>query len=92
MTRSVSGEKVRADHPAAPTLVPRVGEERSTPTGESPGGAGRQDRPVSTFPSSADEIAARLRAVVSTAARPGWPGRVLYALANISVAALSLAL
>lgn len=47
---------------------------------------------MSTFPSSADEIAARLRAVVATAARPGWPGRVLYALANIPVAALSLAL
>ncbi|WP_167760556.1 sensor domain-containing protein [Blastococcus sp. CT_GayMR16] len=47
---------------------------------------------MSTFPSSADEIAARLRAVVVTALRPGWPGRVLYALASVPIAALSLAL
>ena len=94
MTGSVSGPGVRADHPAAPTWVPRAGEERSTPAGESPGVAARQDRavPPSTFPRSAAEIVARLRAVVATAARPGWPGRVLYALANIPVGVLCLAL
>ncbi|HZB20416.1 MAG TPA: sensor domain-containing protein [Blastococcus sp.] len=48
--------------------------------------------PPSTFPRSAAEIVARLRAVVATAARPGWPGRVLYALANIPVGVLCLAL
>ncbi len=48
--------------------------------------------PPSTFPRSAGEIVARLRAVVATAAAPGWPGRVLYALANFPVGVLSLAL
>ena len=94
MTRSLSGQEVRADHPAAPTWVPRVGEEESALAGESPRRSGAQDRvvPPTSFPRSADEIAARLRAVVLTAAGPGWPGRLLYALANIPIGALSLAL
>ncbi|MGY1827062.1 MULTISPECIES: sensor domain-containing protein [unclassified Blastococcus] len=47
--------------------------------------------PPSTFPRSGAEIAAGLRAVVRTAARPGWPGRALYALAMVPVGALALA-
>jgi signal transduction histidine kinase len=94
MTQSLSSRKVRADHPAAPTWVPRVGEEESALAGESPRRSGAQDRtvPPTSFPRSADEIAARLRAVVLTAAAPGWPGRLLYALANIPIGVLSLAL
>ena len=48
--------------------------------------------PPTTFPRSADEIADRLRAVVLTAVRPGWPGRVLYALATLPIGAFCLAL
>jgi signal transduction histidine kinase len=94
MTQSLSGPEVRADHPAAPTWVPRVGEEESALAGESPRRSEAQDRtvPPTSFPRSADEIAARLRAVVLTAAAPGWPGRLLYALASIPIGALSLAL
>ena len=94
MTGSVSGERARTDHPAAPTRVPRVGEARSARAGESPGATVGHDRsvPSTTFPRSADEIAARFRAVVATAASPGWPGRLLYALANLPIAVLCLAL
>jgi signal transduction histidine kinase len=94
MTQSLSAHEVRADHPAAPTWVPRMGEEESALTGESPRRSEAQDRtvPPTSFPRSADEIAARLRAVVLTAAGPGWPGRLLYALASIPIGALSLAL
>ena len=94
MTRSVSGGQVRADHPAAPTSLPRAGEGRSAPAGESPSLAGRHDRavPPTTFPRSAAEIAARLRAMGARAAGPGWPGRVLYALVTIPIGVLCLAL
>lgn len=94
MTRSLSGHEARADHPTAPTWVPRVGEEESALAGESLLRSEAQDRavPPTSFPRSADEIAARLRAVVITAASPGWPGRILYALASIPIGALSLAL
>ena len=92
MTRSLSGQPPPADHPAAPTSVPRAGEGRSVLQGEPAGAAVGQDRGVSTFPSSAAEIAARLRALVATAAGPGWPGRVLYALAGIPIGALCVAL
>ncbi|TYP90760.1 sensor histidine kinase [Blastococcus xanthinilyticus] len=47
--------------------------------------------PPTTFPRSAAEIAVRLRAVVATAASPGWPGRLLYALAGLPIAVLSVA-
>ncbi|WP_158548840.1 sensor domain-containing protein [Blastococcus sp. TF02A-26] len=46
----------------------------------------------STFPRSGAEIAAGLRRVLRTAASPGWPGRLLYALAGLPIGALSLAL
>lgn len=94
MISSVSARDVRADHPAVPTWLPRAGEERSTPPGESPGAAGGQDRdvPTTTFPRSAPEIGAALRGVVTTAAGPGWPGRVLYALLMLPAGALGLAL
>jgi signal transduction histidine kinase len=94
MTESLAGTGTRADHPAAPTSLPHVGERESALTGESPGHAVGQDRPMppTTFPRSADEIADRLRAVVLTAVRPGWPGRVLYALATLPIGAFCLAL
>ncbi|SDE69834.1 Signal transduction histidine kinase [Blastococcus fimeti] len=94
MISSVSVRDVRADHPAVPTWLPHVGEERSAPTGESPGGRERQDRtvPTTTFPRSAAEIGAGLRGVVAAATGPGWPGRVLYALALLPAGALGLAL
>ncbi|TFV62299.1 UNVERIFIED_ORG: hypothetical protein E4P37_17475 [Bacillus sp. AZ43] len=91
MTGSLSGQGVRADHPAAPTWVPRAGEGDSAPAGESPPAALGQDRPVTTFPSSAPEIAARVRELLAVA-RPGWPGRALYALASLPFGALYLAL
>ncbi|UOY01904.1 sensor histidine kinase [Blastococcus sp. PRF04-17] len=47
---------------------------------------------TTTFPRSADEIADRLRAVVARATAPGWPGRVLYALSTVPIAAFCLAL
>jgi signal transduction histidine kinase len=94
MTESLSGQRTRADHPAAPTSVPHVGEGGSALTGESAGRSVGHDRPMppTTFPRSADEIADRLRAVVLTAVRPGWPGRVLYALATLPIGAFCLAL
>ncbi|WP_158544582.1 sensor domain-containing protein [Blastococcus sp. TBT05-19] len=46
---------------------------------------------TSRIPGSAAEIAARLRALL-VAARPGWPGRALYALASLPFGALYLAL
>ena len=94
MTQSLSGQEVHADHPAAPTSVPLVGEGQSALTGESAGRSVGHDRPMppTTFPRSADEIADRLRAVVLTAVRPGWPGRVLYALATLPIGAFCLAL
>ena len=93
MISSVSARDVRADHPAVPTSLPHVGEGGRTPTGESPASARRQDRtvPTTTFPRSAPEIGAALRGVVATAAGPGWPGRVLYALAMLPAGALGLA-
>ncbi|MGY1884087.1 sensor domain-containing protein [Blastococcus sp. SYSU DS0753] len=47
--------------------------------------------PPSTFPRSAAEIATGLRSVVATAASPGWPGRVLYALATLPIGLLCAA-
>jgi signal transduction histidine kinase len=93
MTGSVSGERTRADHPAAPISVPRVGEGRSARAGESPGAALGQDRsvPSSTLPLTGPEIVARMRELAA-AARPGWPGRALYALASVPIGVLSLAL
>ncbi|MDT0276685.1 sensor histidine kinase [Blastococcus goldschmidtiae] len=45
-----------------------------------------------TFPRSAAEIAAWLHAAVRTAASPGWPGRLLYALTMLPVGLLCLTL
>ncbi|NEK57025.1 hypothetical protein GCU56_03950 [Geodermatophilus sabuli] len=42
-------------------------------------------------PGPAAEVVTRLRALLA-AARPGWPGRALYALASLPIGALSLAL
>ncbi|MGY1847018.1 sensor domain-containing protein [Blastococcus sp. SYSU DS1021] len=47
--------------------------------------------PPSTFPRSTAEIATGLRSVVATAASPGWPGRVLYALATLPIGLLCAA-
>ncbi|MGY1838241.1 MULTISPECIES: sensor domain-containing protein [unclassified Modestobacter] len=47
--------------------------------------------PPTTFPRSADGVAARLLDLLA-AARPGWPGRALYALASLPLGALFLAL
>ena len=94
MTPSVSGQEVRADHPAAPTGVPRVGEEESALAGESPGRSVDQNRamsPTTSSPRTAAELVVRVRALVA-AARPGWPGRALYALAALPLGALYLAL
>lgn len=95
MTQSLSGQEVRADHPTAPTWIPLVGEEESAPAGDSPGRPTSQDRtvpPTTTFPRSANGIADRLRAVVARATSPGWPGRLLYALATLPIGAFCLAL
>ena len=93
MISSVSARDVRADHPAVPTWLPHVGEGGRTPAGESPAAAQRQDLsvPTTTFPRSGAEIGAALRGVVLTAASPGWPGRVLYALALLPAGSLGLA-
>lgn len=93
MTKSVSGERPPADHPAAQTSLPRVGEGRSARAGEPLGASPRQDRPVpsTTFPTSGAELTARARELLA-AARPGWPGRAVYALTSVPVGALSLAL
>ena len=48
--------------------------------------------PTTTFPRSAAEIGLALRAVLVTAVSPGWPGRILYALAMLPAGALGLAL
>ncbi|MGY1836160.1 sensor domain-containing protein [Blastococcus sp. SYSU DS0510] len=47
--------------------------------------------PPTTFPRTGAELAARVRELL-VAARPGWPGRALYALASVPVGVLSLAL
>ncbi|WP_051684093.1 sensor domain-containing protein [Blastococcus sp. URHD0036] len=47
---------------------------------------------TSTFPRSSAELADGLRRVLRSAAGPGWPGRLLYALAGLPLGALSLAL
>jgi signal transduction histidine kinase len=47
--------------------------------------------PSTTFPRSGAEVSARLRELLA-AARPGWPGRALYALAGLPFGALYLAL
>lgn len=93
MAPSVSGRPARADHPAVPTGFPRVGEGSGAREGESPGAAVGQDRavPPTTSPHSATRIATRLRELL-IAARPGWRGRALYALASVPLAALYLAL
>lgn len=93
MTRSVSVRPARADHPAVPTGFPRVGEGSGAPEGESPGAAVGQDRAVPPTPSprSATGIATRLRELL-LAARPGWRGRALYALASVPLGVLYLLL
>ena len=97
MAESLPGERTRADHPAAPTSVPHLGEGESALTGESAGGSVGQDRPMPSTrslhaPGSAAAVtAARVRALLA-AARPGWPGRALYALASLPLGALYLAL
>ncbi|TQN42160.1 signal transduction histidine kinase [Blastococcus colisei] len=47
--------------------------------------------PSTTSPRRPAELAARVRALLA-AARPGWPGRALYALASLPLGALYLAL
>ncbi|WP_164704382.1 sensor histidine kinase [Blastococcus litoris] len=47
--------------------------------------------PSTTFPHSGPELATRVRELL-IAARPGWPGRAIYALASVPVGVLSLAL
>jgi signal transduction histidine kinase len=71
-----------------------VGEVRRALPGESPDEPAGQDRIVTTptFPRSAAEISAAVRRVLVTAVAPGWPGRLLYALAGLPVAALCVAL
>ncbi|TFV86727.1 sensor histidine kinase [Blastococcus sp. CT_GayMR20] len=93
MTQSLSGEMTRADHPAAPTSVPHVGEGESALTGESAGRSVGQDRPMpsTTAPRATAELAVKVRALLA-AARPGWPGRALYALASLPLGALYLTL
>jgi signal transduction histidine kinase len=93
MTRSVSGPSARADHPTVPSSVPHVGEANGARTGEPPGATIRHDRsvPPMTSSRSATELAARLRMVLA-AARPGWRGRALYALASLPLGALYLVL
>lgn len=93
MTRSLSGRPARADHPTVPSSVPHVGEGSGAPKGESPGAAVGQDRavPPTTSQLTATGLAARLRAVL-VAARPGWRGRALYALASLPLGVLYLGL
>jgi signal transduction histidine kinase len=93
MTGSLSGTGARADHPPAPTWVPRAGEEQSALAGESPGARDGEDRPVPSTksPHGVAELVARTRLVLA-AARPGWPGRALYALAGLPLGVLYLAL
>ncbi len=94
MAASVAGTGARADHPAAPTRVPRAGEVRSAPAGESPGAAGGQDRGMSWTTTPIGRPAPSLRQVraVLAAARPGWPGRALYVLAGLPLAVAYAAL
>jgi signal transduction histidine kinase len=89
MTRSVSGRAVRADHPAAPTWVPRPGEGGSALAGESADRAVGQDRamPPTTSLRGRGALVARIRALLADA-RPGWQGRALYALASLPLAAV----
>ncbi|TFV44387.1 hypothetical protein E4P43_18855 [Blastococcus sp. TF02A-35] len=93
MAGSLSAEPALADHPAAPPSLPRAGEGRSARAGEPPAATVGQDRPVpsTTFPHSGPELAARVRELLA-AARPGWPGRAVYALASLPFGALYLAL
>ncbi len=76
MTRSVSGGEVRADHPAAPTWVPRPGEGGSALAGESPDRAVGQDRamPPTTSPRGRGDLVARIRALLAEAR--GTAGRL----------------
>jgi signal transduction histidine kinase len=94
MPSSLSGQVAGADHPAAPNRVPRAGEGDSALAGEPFRPAIGQDRAVAstTFPRTAPEIAARVRALVVQATSHGWPGRGLYALASVPIAGLCLAL
>lgn len=94
MTPSVVAQAARADHPAAPTSVPRAGEGRSAPAGEPPGRPVDQDRavPTSTFPRSAPEITAWVRARAALVAGPGWPGRMLYSLTSVPIGFVCLGL
>ncbi len=100
MAASVAGAAPRADHPAAPNRVPRAGEDRSAPAGDPPAGAARHDRTVlpppfpTPVPVPAPEPTLGLRqqaALLLAAARPGWRGRALYALASLPLGALYLA-
>ncbi len=99
MAGSVPGTAPRADHPAAPTVLPRAGEGRSAPAGDPPAGAGGHDRTVTLLPTPlpspppAPEQPPSLRSQVAlllAAARPGWRGRALYALASLPLGVLYL--
>ncbi len=94
MGTSVAGTGPRADHPAAPTRLPRAGEAGSTPVGESPGAAGGHDRTMSWTTATVGRPAPSLRRIraLLAAARPGWPGRALYALAGLPLAVAYAAL
>ncbi len=92
MAASLAGTGSGADHPAAPTRLPRAGEAESAPAGESRGAAGGQDHGMSwTAPTHAPALAPRVRALLA-AARPGWPGRALYVLAGLPLAVFYSAL
>ncbi len=94
MAASVAGTGHRADHPAAPTRLPRAGEGESAPAGEPPGAAAGQDPGMSWTTAPVGRPAPslqRLRALLA-AARPGWPGRALYVLAGLPLAVFYAAL
>ena len=96
MTPSVAGPTTGPRHPGAPICLPRAGEGSEALAGESGGPAFREDRRMSWTtppPGPARPLlpVPRLRAVLA-AARPGWRGRALYALASLPLAAVYAAL
>ena len=95
MTQSLSGQGVRADHPAAPTWVPRVGEGGVALAGESPGRVGRaRIEPCPRRRSRAPRTRSPTGCVrwSSPPPAPAGPAALLYALATLPIGALCLAL
>ncbi len=93
MTGSLAARRAAADHPAAPTSLPHAGDAEAAPTGDPPARSRGDDprMPSSTPPGRWAGLAARARAYLA-AARPGWAGRALYAVAAVPLGALYLAL